>query len=125
VQGNILAFRGVPYAATPTGNLRWRPPQPAASWSGVRDATSFGNLCPESDGNGGAQGDEDCLVLNIFVGQPASAQTLPVMVFFHGGGNAAGGTHQRPFDLPPLANQGVIVVTVEYRLGALGFLALS
>ena len=125
VQGNILAFRGIPYAAPPTGNLRWRPPQASASWSGVRDATSFGNLCPQSDGNGGVEGDEDCLVVNVFVGQPASAQALPVMVFFHGGGNSAGDTHQGPFDLPPLANQGVIVVTVEYRLGALGFLALS
>jgi len=125
VQGSILAFRGIPYAAPPTGNLRWRPPQPSANWSGVRNATSFGNICPQPDGNGGVQGDEDCLVLNIFVGLPASAQALPVMVFFHGGGNTAGDAHQAPFDLPPLANQGVIVVTVEYRLGALGFLALS
>jgi len=125
VQGNILAFRGVPFAAPPTANLRWRPPQPPASWSGVRNATSFGNMCPQPDGNGGVEGDEDCLVVNIFVGQPASAQAPPVMVFFHGGGNTAGDTHQAPFDLPPLANQGVIVVTVEYRLGAQGFLALS
>ena len=124
VQGNILAFRGIPYAAPPTGDLRWRPPQPPASWSGVRDASAFGNLCTQIN-SGDLVGDEDCLVLNIFVGQPASAQALPVMVFFHGGGNAAGGTQQKPFDLPPLANQGVIVVTVEYRLGALGFLALS
>jgi len=124
-QGNILAFRGVPYAAPPTGNLRWRPPQPSASWSGVRDATSFGNMCLQLDGNGDPEGDEDCLVVNIFVGQPASAQALPVMVFFHGGGNTGGDTHQAPFDLPPLANQGVIVVTAEYRLGVIGFLALS
>jgi para-nitrobenzyl esterase len=124
VQGDILAFRGVPYAAPPTGNLRWRPPQPPLSWSGIRDASTFGNLCPQSPG-GTFVGDEDCLVLNIFVVQPAAAQPLPVMVFFHGGGNEAGGTQQAPFDLPPLANQGVIVVTAEYRLGALGFLALS
>jgi len=125
VQGNILAFRGVPYAAPPTGNLRWRPPQPPTSWSGIRDGSTFGNLCPEIPGGSSFVGDEDCLVLNIFVGQPASAQALPVMVFFHGGGNVQGGTQQKPFDLPPLANQGAIVVTVEYRLGALGFLALS
>ena len=124
VQGNIFAFRGIPYAAPPTGNLRWRPPQPPASWSGVRDASTFGNLCTQNS-SGQIVGSEDCLVLNIFVGQPASAQPLPVMVFFHGGGNAAGGTQQKPFDLPPLANQGVLVVTAEYRLGALGFLALS
>jgi len=126
VQSNILAFRGIPYAAPPKGNLRWRPPQPPASWSGVRDASTFGNLCIQIPTGGQlVVGDEDCLVLNIFVGQPASPQPLPVMVFFHGGGNAAGGTQQNPFDLPPLANQGVLVVTVEYRLGALGFLALS
>ena len=125
VQGNILAFRGIPYAAPPTGNLRWRPPQPPLSWSGVRDASTFGNLCPQIPGGGTFVGDEDCLVLNVFVGQPAAAQPLPVMVFFHGGGNTAGGTQQGPFDLPSLANQGVIVVTVEYRLGALGFLVLS
>ena len=125
VQGNLLAFRGIPYATAPTGNLRWRPPQPPASWSGIRDASAFGNLCPQINFNNQLVGDEDCLVVNVFVGQPASAQALPVMVFFHGGGNLRGDTHQAPFDLPPLANQGVIVVTVEYRLGALGFLALS
>jgi para-nitrobenzyl esterase len=125
VQSNILAFRRVPYAAPPTGNLRWKPPQPPASWCGVRDASAFGNLCIQFPAGGPAVGDEDCLVLNILIGQPPSAQALPVMVFFHGGGNTAGGTQQKPFDLPPMANQGVIVVTVEYRLGALGFLALS
>jgi para-nitrobenzyl esterase len=125
IQGNLLAFRGIPYAAPPTVNLRWRPPQPPASWSGVRNAAAFGNLCPQIDANGNLVGDEDCLVLNIFVGQPPQPQALPVMVFFHGGGNSMGDSQQVPFDLPPLANQGVIVVTVEYRLGLLGFMALS
>jgi para-nitrobenzyl esterase len=70
-------------------------------------------------------GNEDCLVLNIFVGQPAQNQKQPVMVFFHGGGNIQGGTQQHPFDAPPLANKGAIVVTAEYRLGILGFFANS
>jgi para-nitrobenzyl esterase len=122
---NILAYRGIPYAAPPTGNLRWRPPQPPASWSGIRDASAFGNLCPQITADNQLVANEDCLVLNIFVGQPPSSNPLPVMVFFHGGGNVRGDTHQAPFDLPPLANHGVIVVTAEYRLGALGFLALS
>lgn len=123
--GNILAYRGIPYAAPPTRNLRWRPPQPPASWSGIRDASAFGNLCPQINAVNQLVGDEDCLVLNIFVGQPASPHSQPVMVFFHGGGNLRGDSHQAPFDLPPLANQGVIVVTAEYRLGVLGFLVLS
>jgi carboxylesterase family protein/putative Ig domain-containing protein len=122
---NILAYRGIPYAAPPTGNLRWRPPQPPASWSGIRDASAFGNLCPQITADNQLVANEDCLVLNIFVGQPPSSNPLPVMVFLHGGGNVRGDTHQAPFNLPPLANQGVIVVTAEYRLGALGFLALS
>ncbi len=68
---------------------------------------------------------EDCLTLNIFIGQPAQSQKLPVMVFFHGGGNGRGDTHQPPFDTPPLATHGVIAVTAEYRLGLLGFFANS
>ena len=76
VQGNILAFRGVPYASPPTGNLRWRPPQPPTSWSGIRDASTFGNLCPEIPG-GNFVGDEDCLVhrlcLALGMGSPDPA----------------------------------------------------
>jgi para-nitrobenzyl esterase len=125
VQGNLLAFRDIPYATPPTGNLRWRPPQTPASWSGIRDASAFGNFCPQINANNQLVGDEDCLVLNIFIGQPAQAQALPVMVFFHGGGDVRGDTHQAPFDTPPLATQNVIVVTAEHRLGMLGFFASS
>ncbi len=123
VQGNLLVFRGIPYAAPPVGNLRWRPPQPPANWTGIRDASSFGNLCPQLQDNGQLAGSEDCLTLNIFIGQPIENQELPVMVFFHGGGNKRGDTHEPPFDTPPLATHGVIVVTAEYRLGLLGFFA--
>ncbi len=123
VQGNLLVFRGIPYAAPPVGNLRWRPPQPPAQWTGIRDASSFGNLCPQIQDNGQLAGSEDCLTLNIFIGQAIQNQKLPVMVFFHGGGNARGDTHGPPFDTPPLATHGVIVVTAEYRLGLLGFFA--
>lgn len=125
VESNLLVFRGIPYAAAPVGPLRWGPPQPPANWSGVRDASLFGNLCPQINDNNQLVGNEDCLTLNIFIGQPAQNQKLPVMVFFHGGGNRRGGTNGPPFDTPPLATHGVIVVTAEYRLGLLGFFANS
>lgn len=122
--GNLIAFRGLPFAAPPVGNLRWKAPQPVASWKGVRDATKFGNVCPQINGAGYA-GNEDCLVLNVYVSQTPPNQNQPVMVFFHGGGNVSGDTQYTPtsLDAPPLANQGVVVVTCEYRLGILGFLA--
>jgi para-nitrobenzyl esterase len=125
VVGDLIAFRGIPYAAPPVGNLRWRPPQPPMNWTGIRDASSFGNLCPQIQDGGQLAGNEDCLTLNIFIGQPAPSQKLPVMVFFHGGGNGRGGADGPPFDTPPLATHGVIVVTAEYRLGLLGFFANS
>jgi len=123
--GNLIAFRGIPYAAPPVGNLRWKAPQPPASWTGVRDASAFGNVCAQIYGNGQFAGSEDCLVLNVFVSQTPASQSQPVMVFLHGGGNQSGDTQYTPtpLDAPPLANQGVVVVTVEYRLGMLGFIA--
>jgi para-nitrobenzyl esterase len=123
VEGDLLVFRGIPFAAPPVGNLRWRPPQPPANWSGIRDASSFGNVCIQINFDKQLVGNEDCLVLNIFIGQPAPSQSLPVMVFFHGGGNIRGDTHDPSLDVPPLATHGVIVVTAEYRLGLLGYFA--
>jgi para-nitrobenzyl esterase len=124
VEGNFLAFRGIPYVAPPVGNLRWRPPADPASWQGIRNATSFGNRCPQTDFNNGVQGDEDCLTLNIYATNPPANSKQPVMVFFHGGANILGSAQDYPWDLvPPLAGHGVIVVTAQYRLGLLGFLA--
>jgi len=123
--GNLYAFRGIPYAAPPVGNLRWKAPQPPASWNNVRNAVTFGNECPQFELNTGQYGgDEDCLTLNIFISQSPAKQPQPVMVFFHGGGDVAGNAHSSPtqLDVPPLANQGVVVVTAQYRLGILGFL---
>jgi para-nitrobenzyl esterase len=121
LEGGLLVFRGIPYAAPPVGKLRWRPPQPRGDWPGISDASSFGNVCIQINSDNQLVGSEDCLVLNIFIGQPPQSQNLPVMVFFHGGGNIQGDTHQARFDAPPLATQGVIVVTAEYRLGLLGY----
>ncbi|MGF6571437.1 para-nitrobenzyl esterase [Paraburkholderia sp. GAS333] len=123
--GVVDVYQGIPYAAPPVGDLRWRAPQPAASWTGIRDATQPGNACVQSatfwrPGNG-ASWHEDCLNLNVWKPRHVDAH-LPVIVWFHGGGwiNGAGA------DMQPvqIASQGNIVVTVDYRLGALGYLAL-
>jgi para-nitrobenzyl esterase len=122
VEGDLRVFRGIPFAAPPIGNLRWRPPAPPLAWSGIRDASMFGNACPQMDGNE-VVGNEDCLVLNIFVAATPLAAKQPVIVFFHGGGNVGGTTQRNTYDTPPLADHDVIVVTAEYRVGLLGFFA--
>jgi para-nitrobenzyl esterase len=123
IEGNLRAFRGIPFAAPPVGNLRWKAPAPPPAWQGVRDASAFGNVCPQINYNGQLVGDEDCLVLNVFTSAPPPSSKQPVMVFFHGGGNFRGDSQAPPFDSPPLATHGAIVVTAEYRVGILGFLA--
>ena len=123
------SFLGLPYAAPPTGNLRWRPPQPAAAWSGVRDATQFGPSCPqvqvqkENPFLPPGPISEDCLYLNVYA-PPVSSNDQggrPVLVWIHGGGLVQDGA--RNYDGTKLAADGIVVVTINYRLGALGFLA--
>jgi para-nitrobenzyl esterase len=123
----VDSFLGLPYAAPPTGNLRWMPPQPAPAWSGVRDATTFGPSCPQSTiGNPflpPGPMSEDCLYLNVYaptVGDNDQG-ARPVLVWIHGGGLVQDGA--RNYDGTKLAADGVVVVTINYRLGALGFLA--
>ncbi|XP_049837320.1 cholinesterase 1-like [Schistocerca gregaria] len=118
-------FLGVPYATPPLGDLRFRAPQPAASWSGIRDALSFADKCTQPGLLGLlpiATGSEDCLYLNVY--EPAAASgPLPVMFYIHGGGFKFG----YPFFSNPdyLVEKGVVLVTISYRLGALGFLSLQ
>jgi para-nitrobenzyl esterase len=123
--GAMDEFLGVPYAAPPAGPLRWRPPQPAAPWSGVRSATRFGPHCPQSGSRFGlASMSENCLFLNVYTPPGASSRgsgALPVMVWIHGGDLTAGESDD--YDPAGLVRDGVIVVTINYRLGALGFLA--
>ena len=108
-------------SAPPVGALRWKPPAPPPGWSGIRDASAFGNKCPQF-GATGPIGNEDCLFLNVFKSaQGEGDDDEPVMVFLHGGGNQGGSSSGRRFDDPALATHGVIVVTAQYRLGALGF----
>ncbi|MDE3103889.1 MAG: carboxylesterase family protein [Acidobacteriota bacterium] len=123
----VLAFKGIPYAAPPVGKLRWQPPQPAAPWQGVRQATDFGPHCVQLGGYPDMQfhdpgPSEDCLTLNVW--QPAGAKrgSLPVMVWIYGGGFATGGTSEHRQDGQYLAHRGVVVVSMNYRLGIFGFL---
>ena len=121
-------FLGIPYAVPPVGKLRWMPPQPHGKWQGVFQATQFGNFCTQPDGSGGTFGSEDCLTLNIYRSSQRKNQNkhsgLPVMVYIHGGGLVVGaGAFQDP--TPLVLNGGVIVVTINYRLGFLGFFAQS
>ncbi|HTW03515.1 MAG TPA: carboxylesterase family protein [Streptosporangiaceae bacterium] len=123
--GSTDEYLGIPYAAPPVGPLRWRPPQPPAPWRGVRQATSFAAHCPQPPSSFGvASTSENCLYLNVFA--PASHaghadRNLPVMVWVHGGSLLVGESDD--YNPAALVQDGVIVVTVNYRLGALGFLA--
>ncbi len=120
--GGTDQYLGIPYAAPPVGPLRWRAPQPPARWSGVRAATQFGPHCPQSAGVfGKASTSEDCLYLNVFAPAGHRPSGLPVMVWIHGGAYVSGESDD--YDPSALVADGVIVVTINYRLGALGFLA--
>ena len=117
-------FAGIPYAAPPVGDLRWRQPQPPQKWTGVRQAKEFGSVCPQLPQRWlpYIAGEEDCLYLNIWTRQLSSSSKLPVIVFFHGGSNTAGYSQFTPLG-PPLSRLGTVVVTANYRLGPFGFLA--
>ena len=121
-------FRGIPYAAPPVGEARWRAPLPVANWEGVRDATKFGPACiqPKSSptsiyASDPAETSEDCLTLNIW--SPRASRKAPVMLWLHGGSLVSGYGSSPFFDGARLAREGVVVVTLNYRLGVFGFLA--
>jgi para-nitrobenzyl esterase len=120
--GEIVAYKGIPYAAPPLGDLRWRPPQKPAPWSGVRECQAFGDdplQGPRGEGRG-PRYSEDCLTLNVWT--PGGARR-PVMVWFYGGGFMVGSASYAMYDGAALARKGVVVVTVNYRLGIFGFMA--
>jgi para-nitrobenzyl esterase len=124
--GPVNVFLGIPYAAPPVGDLRWKPPVPAAKWNGVLKARDFGSHCMQGKVYGDMNfrdpgGSEDCLTLNVWVPAKAAAAKLPVMVWIYGGGFAAGTTSEPRQDGIHLAQQGVIVVSMNYRLGIFGF----
>ena len=128
---DVVAYRGVPFAAPPVGALRWRPPQSAPAWDGVRDATEAGPACvqraiPAEVGRfynpGVDRMSEDCLYLNIWTAAQ-SEERAPVLVWIHGGGLAIGNGADITYDGTRLARRGVVLVTINYRLGAFGYLA--
>ena len=121
----VESFKGIAYAAPPIGPLRWRPPQPAPAWIGPRDAGQVGAICiqPPANGDNGVGPlpmSEDCLTLNVWAPETREA-SLPVMVWIHGGGYSNGSGTAALYDGANLARRGVVVVTINYRLGRLGF----
>jgi para-nitrobenzyl esterase len=127
--GQVEWFKGIPYARPPVGPLRWRPPEPPAPWKAPLQATRFGPSCPQgadlrnlAPDSGAARTSEDCLTLNVWAPRHP-AKPLPVMVWLHGGGNEVGGTGDVFFDGSAFARDGIVLVSANYRLGALGFFA--
>src|SRR5689334_20530300 len=124
----IVAFKGIPFAAAPVGELRWKKPQPVVAWSGVKKAAAFGASCVQDAQmlqfvQAPPAVSEDCLYLNVWTPAKAAGDKLPVMVWIYGGGFAAGTTASRTYDGTGLAKKGVVLVSVAYRVGAFGFLA--
>ena len=117
----VVAFKGIPFAAPPVGELRWRPPAPVVPWDGVRDAGEAGAICVQGGGQGVGQS-EDCLFLNVWA-PAASSEPLPVLYWIHGGGYTGGSGSTSIYDGARLASEGAVVVTINYRLNVFGFLA--
>ena len=127
-QGEVSSFKGIPYAAPPVGQMRWRPPAPAPRWDGVRDATDFGPACiqptpgaPSIYSADLGRTSEDCLTLNVWT--PSTTGKAPVMVWIHGGALVSGSSKEPLYDGARLAREGVVVVSINYRLGVLGWLS--
>lgn len=124
---SVAVFRGIPFAAPPLDALRWRPPQPVKEWDGVRTCRHFAPACPQpselSYGLSFTEQSEDCLYLNVWSAATDAQERRPVMVWIHGGGNIIGGAASPFYDGRHLATRGVVVVTIQYRLGVFGFLA--
>ncbi|HEY3384417.1 MAG TPA: carboxylesterase/lipase family protein [Vicinamibacterales bacterium] len=127
--GQVRVFKGIPYAAPPVGNLRWRAPQPVAPWHGIRQVTEFAPACPQAPDrmpfavSRTEKTSEDCLYLNVWAPARPSGRHVPVMVWIHGGAFTHGAASLPIYDGESLARHGAVVVTINYRLGPFGFLA--
>lgn len=121
-EGGVRVFRGIPFAKPPVGALRFRPPEPPAPWSGERDATSF-SASPMQTGEAGVLHSEDCLYLNLWA--PEGKGPFPVFVWIHGGGFTNGHAFEAVYDGAKFARDGIVCITVAYRLGVFGFLDLE
>src|SRR5689334_12834354 len=128
VVNGVATFKGIPFAAPPTGALRWKKPQPVAPWAGVRAANAFAPSCMQDAAMLQVQqappaASEDCLYLNVWTRAGSARERLPVMVWIYGGGFAIGTTAAPVYDGARLTEKGVVLVSVPYRVGAFGFLA--
>ncbi|HIF13066.1 MAG TPA: carboxylesterase family protein, partial [Dehalococcoidia bacterium] len=121
LDNDVTVFRGIPFAAPPVGDLRWRAPQPPIPWQGVRAADTFGPTCMQ--GRGRALMSEDCLYLNVWTKADSEMDNLPVMVWIHGGGWTSGASSNGIYDGFAFADKGVVLVSVNYRMNAFGFMA--
>jgi para-nitrobenzyl esterase len=126
--GAVRSYKGIPYAAPPVAALRWKPPQPASSWPGSKAATEFAAACPQAERTGLfgeriPKTNEDCLYLNVWAPVMGGGRRAPVLVWIHGGGFTQGSASIGVYDGEALARRGLVVVTVNYRLGPFGFLA--
>lgn len=119
---SVEVFKGIPYAAPPVGDLRWRPPQPPTPWTEVRACDQFGAKSLQSRNAQQSDQSEDCLYLNVWRPREPFDQKRPVMVWIHGGGFTSGSGHEPSYDGTQFAKRGVVLVTINYRLGALGFM---
>ena len=128
ITNGVAAFEGIPFAAPPLRDLRWKAPQPVVPWTGTRKADAFGPS-PMQDAiwavlmSSPARISEDCLYLNVWTPAKSPAEKLPVMVWIHGGGFSSGMTSASLYDGTKLAQKGVVLVSIAYRLGPFGFLA--
>jgi para-nitrobenzyl esterase len=124
----VRIFRGIPFAQPPVGDLRWREPQAVKNWQGTRAALDFGPRCMQAvvfdDIRYRSNGvNEDCLYLNVWTPAKSNRERLPVLVYFYGGGFVNGDTSEPRYDGESMAAKGIVVVSVNYRLGVFGFLA--
>jgi len=128
IHEGVISFKGIPFAAPPVGGLRWRPPQPAKPWTGVRPATAYASDCMQKPFPGdaaplGTPPAEDCLYANVWLPEKAPARRVPVMVWIYGGGFVNGGSSPAVYDGSQFAKRGVVFVSFNYRLGRFGFFA--
>lgn len=122
VEDGLRVFKGIPFAAPPVGNLRWKAPQPAEKWKGIKEATTFAPAAFQG-GNPPSGKSEDCLYLNVWTPAKSSKEKIPVLVWIYGGGFSFGSTAEPGYDGTKLAQKGVVLVSIAYRVGQLGFLA--
>ena len=121
-EDGLTVYKGIPFAAPPVGDLRWRAPQPPAKWDGVKQATKFAPA-PMQGGNPPSGKSEDCLYLNVWTPAKSAKEKVPVLVWIYGGGFSFGSTSEPGYSGEKLAKKGVVLVSIAYRVGQLAFLA--